>query len=632
MKRRTQVIAASVAALALLAGVGIWYQAKRKNGSTDKFITAVIDSGSIRRTVSATGTIQAVVTVQVGSQISGRIQELNADFNSVVKKGQVLAVIDPSTFQAQQQRAAAALTTAKADIANTEATQAMRRADLASAKANVQSLQVALKEAQRQFGRSDKLFKEGLIPQQDYDAAQAALEQAEAKLTQGKAQLNQSEASLRSVTSQLEQARARVLQAEADLRMAEVNLGYTRIVSPIDGVVVERNVDIGQTVAASLSAPTLFLIANDLTKMQVFAQVDEADIGVLSENAQADFTVDAFPGQTFRGKISEIRLTSKLPTQSSGSSSSSNVVIYSVIMDVTNPQMKLRPGMTANVNFTVQKTQDVMRVANSALRYKPSDRDPAEIARLMKDLPREEAAAPAAPNASEPQATRADRRSDPSRVAARMAEKQSPEANGTLTPEIRARIAARLAERGRKIEDVPPEILSRMAARMAGGSSEEGGQTAFRHRPGGSAEGGDMSSGPGGRHGGEGWGGGRGGRSGRMLSAIQDGTKAVIAPSGTDAYGIHGGMKIRFPQAEAPRPVWGLVWVLDASGKPQPRKVKLGISDGRQTAILGGDLKPGDSVILGEINEDAKSGNGNSSRSPFTGGQGRPGMGGGRPH
>ena len=176
--------------------------------------------------------------------------------------------------------------------------------------------------------------------------------------------------------------------------MAEVTLHYTNIISPIDGVVIERNVDIGQTVAASFQTPTLFLIANDLSRMQLIAQIDEADIGVLSEKAKVDFTVDAFPGQVFQGKISEIRLTSKLPTSSTSGTSqtastggtASNVVVYNVIIDVDNPQLKLRPAMTANVSFTVASAHNVLRVANSALRYRPSEMSPEAIQKLLESM------------------------------------------------------------------------------------------------------------------------------------------------------------------------------------------------------------------------------------------------------
>ena len=270
-----------------------------------------------------------------------------------------------------------------------------RRAELSSAKANVEVSRVALKEAERQLKRAEGLFKDGLIAQRDLDTAQATFEQAGARLMQAEAQVNQTEASIRSALSQQDQAAANVKQARAELTMADVNLRYTSIVSPIDGVVIERSVDIGQTVAASFQAPLLFLIANDLTKMQVIAQIDEADIGALSEKAKVDFAVDAFPGQTFRGEIAEIRLTSKLPSSSTSTGSSgstggggtaSNVVVYNVMIDVNNPALKLRPGMTANVNFTVASTENVLKVANSALRYRPSDKNPEEIQKLLTSL------------------------------------------------------------------------------------------------------------------------------------------------------------------------------------------------------------------------------------------------------
>jgi HlyD family secretion protein len=552
-----------VAGLAILfAGYSYWKH-KGKNPQ-DKYLTVKVDRGNVRRTVSSTGTLQAVVTVQVGSQVSGRVQELHADFNSVVKKGQVLALIDPANFQAQRERAQAQLATAQASVKNAEANLVNRRAELSSAKANVEFSRVTLKEAERQLKRTQGLFQDGLIAQRDLETAQATFEQGGAKLMQAEAQVNQTEAGIRSALSQQDQAAANVKQARAELTMADVNLRYTSIVSPIDGVVIERSVDIGQTVAASFQAPLLFLIANDLTKMQVIAQIDEADIGALSEKAKVDFSVDAFPGQTFRGEIAEIRLTSKLPSSStstgssgasSGGGTASNVVVYNVMIDVDNPALKLRPGMTANVNFTVASTDNVLKVANSALRYRPSDKNPEEIQKLLSSL------------------------------------------SGEVSADTR-----RPAPAGSSAASAPPQSST--------GSSEAGGGGDASGRRRGGWQGGDGSGGN--RMGGErSWQGRSGGRSG-------GGAQAVIGPSKTDIYGINAGMKIRFPQAEESRPTPGMIWVLDSAGQPQPRRVRLGITNGRETALVGGDLKEGDTIITGELgDEDAATQQRGGTGSPF---------------
>ena len=554
-----------VAGLAILfAGYSYW-KSKGKNPQ-DKYLTVKVDRGNVRRTVSSTGTLQAVVTVQVGSQVSGRVQELHADFNSVVKRGQVLALIDPANFQAQRERSQAQLATAQASVKNAEANLVNRRAELSSAKANVEVSRVALKEAERQQKRAEGLFKDGLVAQRDLDTAQATFEQAGARLMQAEAQVNQSEASIRSALSQQDQAAANVKQARAELTMADVNLRYTSIISPIDGVVIERSVDIGQTVAASFQAPLLFLIANDLTKMQVIAQIDEADIGAMSEKAKVDFTVDAFPGQTFRGEIAEIRLTSKLPSSSTSTGSStagggggtaSNVVVYNVMIDVDNPALKLRPGMTANVNFTVASTDNVLKVANAALRYRPSDKNPEEIQKLLTSL------------------------------------------SGEVSADTR-----RPAPAGGNMTSAPPQSTP--------GSSEAGGRGEGWGRR---REAGQGGGGSGGNRGERSWHGRSGGRS-------SSGAQAVIGPSKTDIYGINAGMKIRFPQAEEARPTPGMIWVLDSAGQPQPRRVRLGITNGRETALVSGDLKEGDTVITGELgDEDTAAQQRGNTGSPFGGGR-----------
>lgn len=377
-KRSHKIIGGS---LILLVGLLVFflYPSTNAKGIAPNFLTATVKKGSVHRTVSSTGTLEAVVTVQVGSQVSGRIQELDADYNSVVKKGQVLAILDPANYQAQRDRSQASLTTAKANLQNAEATILNRQAELKSSRANVDSANVDADLTSRQFKRQQELFKEKLITEQDVEDARAAMQQSAARLKQAAAQVDQSAAALASAQAQKEQAAASIRQAEAELKIADINLHYTTITSPIDGVVIERNVDIGQTVAATLQAPTLFLIANDLNHMRLIAQVDEADIGGISEQAAVRFTVDAFPEEVFKGKISEIRLGSSTST----AGTASNVVVYNVIVDVANPSLKLRPGMTATVEFTVANADDVLTIPNTALRFKPSSAEGAGPGRVM---------------------------------------------------------------------------------------------------------------------------------------------------------------------------------------------------------------------------------------------------------
>ena len=338
-----------LSALALIGAGWFWF-GSGNGADTDTYITSTAERGVIRNSVAATGTIQAVLTVQVGSQVSGRIATLSADFNSVVRKGQVLATIDPANFDAQLEQARADLSNTRAGVGTAQAQVATQRADLEAAK-------IAARDAAAALKRARELGTDGIVSTRDLEIAQATFDQATAHVEQSQAQVQASLAAL-------DQSKARVDQSRASVRLAEVNRVYTVITSPVDGVVISRNVDVGQTVAASLSAPVLFSIANDLTKMQVVANVDEADIGSITGESRVGFTVDAFPGETFNGSLNQIRLNPQ--TQQ-------NVVTYSVIIDFPNPELKLRPGMTANTTFTIAERADALRIPNSSLRFWPDD-------------------------------------------------------------------------------------------------------------------------------------------------------------------------------------------------------------------------------------------------------------------
>lgn len=273
-----------------------------------KYRLESVDRGDVIMTVTATGTISATTTVQVGSQVSGIVSRIHADFNSRVRRGQLLAELEPAPFEAQVEQ---------------------RRADLVQAD-------VQRRNAETSFRRQERLLAEALASQAEYDTARANFEAAEAQAD----------------------------QAQAALRQAQTNLRYTKILSPIDGVVVDRQYDIGQTVAASFQAPTLFTIAQDLTKMQVQADVDQSDIGRVQVGQAARFTVDAYPEQEFQGRIAQIRLNATV---------NQNVITYPVMVEVENPEEQLRPKMTADVTIEVDRVTDVLRVPNAALRFRPTD-------------------------------------------------------------------------------------------------------------------------------------------------------------------------------------------------------------------------------------------------------------------
>ena len=303
-KQRRFLISAIVVVAAVL--VGLFFLRRGRDDGGEQYRTDAASRGDITATASATGTLSAVTTVQVGSQVSGIISKLYADFNSQVKKGQVLAELDPTPFLQTVEQRQADVTKSQIDMANTLLT----------------------------YNRQKRLAAAGLVAQAEVDAAKAGYDSA----------------------------RAQLAQSQASLKQAKTNLGFTKIYSPIDGQVVDRQYDIGQTVAASFQAPTLFTIAQDLTKMQVKADIDQSDIGRIQAGQPVRFTVDAYPDQPFHGQISQVRLNATV---------NQNVITYPVIVEVPNPDLKLRPSMTADVTIQVDTVRNVLRVPNSALRFRP---------------------------------------------------------------------------------------------------------------------------------------------------------------------------------------------------------------------------------------------------------------------
>ena len=371
-----------VVVILLAAAVGAVFWAYFYNSENDEsavYRLGKVERGDVVSAVSSTGTLSAVITVQVGSQVSGQIKELLADFNSEVRRDQVIARIDPENFEAKVRQAQADLAVARANVAIQEASYKKAQADLKSAlaapeeaKAQLLKSKVILADAKRDLDRKRVLLKRAAISQSQLDQAQAAHDQAQAQLAAAQAQLINQTAMVESrraqliiAEAQIKQARAQVLRAEAALHQAEVDLDHTIIRSPVDGVVIERAVDTGQTVAASLQAPKLFTIAQNLRKMQVEANVDEADIGRIKSGQQANFSVDSFPGRDFRGKVEQIRKAAQTVQ---------NVVTYTVVVSAENPDLRLLPGMTANVQIVVAERSDVIKVPNAALRFLPNGR------------------------------------------------------------------------------------------------------------------------------------------------------------------------------------------------------------------------------------------------------------------
>jgi HlyD family secretion protein len=323
VKRNRKFLLVGIAPVAVLLALAFW--GLRDGAKENPYITAAVQGGDVTQVVTATGTLQAVITVQVGSQVSGTISKLNADFNSKVKQGQIVALLDQDKFKAAVDQA---------------------KANVLSSQANEAKSKVAVEDAKRTLDRNRELRKRELVAQSDLDTAETAYNSA---------------------VAQEQVSRAQVELAKAALQQAQVDLDHTVIRSPVDGIVVSRNVDVGQTVAASLQAPVLFLIANDLSKMQVDTNVSEGDVGNVWVDQDSEFTVDAYPTRRFQGKVLQVR-NAPIMVQ--------NVVTYDAVVGVDNKDLLLKPGMTANVQFMVSRKEAVLKVPNAALRFRPPESKP----------------------------------------------------------------------------------------------------------------------------------------------------------------------------------------------------------------------------------------------------------------
>jgi len=473
--------------LAALGAGGYAYYRQRNVQPPPSVMTSAVVRGDIVDTVGATGTLQAVTTVQVGSQVSGTIQTLHADFNSLVRKGQVLARLDPSLFQTQIEQA---------------------RANLIRAQADLERFRVALDDARTKLTRAQELSARQLIPRTELESSEVAVRSAEA---------------------QIRSAEAQVTQAQASLNQNQVNLRHTVITAPIDGLVISRNVDAGQTVAASMNAPVLFVLAADLSQMQVVANLDESDVGRIRPGQRVTFTVDAYPAEDFTGTVSQVRLQPQVLQ---------NVVSYSTVIDVPNPALKLKPGMTATVSVEIARREDVLRVPNAALRFRPTNEIFAALGQQAPETP----AFGSAPARITTTAPAADDTGAPTAPPAGGEAERSDSQGARISPEQRQRVREAMGERGRGF----------------GGLAGRGGRV---RTP-------DSQEAP--------------------ASQVTGGVSAERPPQATTIDALFGPL----PAVETA----GRVWLYE-DGLLRPIPVRLGITDGQATELLAGDLEEGAEVV-----------------------------------
>lgn len=497
-------IAIAVAVVALLGGGYFW--SKRKGGDAeDGYRTETVQRGDIRVGISATGTLSAISTVTVGSQISGQVTEVRVDFNSPVKKGEVLAEIDPSTYQAELERG---------------------NAQIASARASLVQAQASLQNAQLDYRRKADLGRQKLVAQGDVDQARAAFEQARAQVNSAQAQIHQQTAALKNT---------------------QVNIGRSVIRSPVDGVVLTRKIEPGQTVAASFSAPELFTIAEDLSKMKIELAVDESDIGQVKAGQNVSFTADAFPDRQFKGVVEQVRMAA---------TTTNNVVTYPVVVTVDNSDGTLLPGLTVNAEIEVSKREGVFKIGNAALRFKPAEGSP------LAELQPAGMAGPG--NGGGRQQGSGE---DLQKLAATLA----------LSAPQKSAFDAALAEQQRQQAERAAKWQEAAKQQQSGGNRLMGGGMRFGPPGGGGGDAAMMAQ-----------------MRARMRDRMNQQFAAFVATLN-----------------EGQRATWnaGLDALLNAkrvlvyklvNGKPEGVMVKLGASDGSSTEVSGRDLKEGDLIVSGE--------------------------------
>lgn len=500
MNKKLLLIAGIVVVLGV-AGAAYWMLAGKPEQPA--FRLAKLERGALVAAVSATGTLNPVVSVQVGSQVSGQVKEIFVDYNSVVKKGDVIARIDPESF-------ALRVNQAMSDLEASRATALTQRANVAALQAEVSRAQVAHAETERDLKRNQMLVDKGFV-------SQAALEKTQSAVAIAAEQVKTAQAQRAVGDAQIRNGEALVKQRESQLAQAKVDLERTTIRAPVDGIVISRSVDAGQTVAASLQAPVLFLIARNLTDMQVEASIDESEIGRITIGQEATFTVDSFPGRTFRGKITQVRKAA-LVVQ--------NVVTYAAIISAPNPDLTLLPGMTTNVRITVANRDQVLRVPNAALRFRP----PGMAAPAKGDKDAQKAESAAAPG------------------------------GGGQAQAMRERLTKELglsAEQQAKLEAIQKATAEKIAAISVDDPAQRKKEV------------------------------------GRLRAQSRTEIAAILNEEQLKRY------EAMAAEQRGVATTRGTVWVAEGSQAPKSIAVRLGISDGTFTELLGGELKEGDAVIIG---------------------------------
>jgi HlyD family secretion protein len=548
--------------LLLVAGLGAWAFASRKNGEGDesgaRYRVEAVGRGAIVASVSATGTVTPTTTVIVGSQLSGQVVEILADYNSEVKAGQVLARLNRDTLLARRDAARADLAQARAARQLTDAQAEKTRADLRKAEAQQSDMQAQLAraeallvDAETTFERQNSLKARGIATDVTLQSATtqratqgAAKRSAEAQIASSRAQIAALEADLKVVEAQKLSGDALIAKAEAQVRQIEVDLANSEIKAPVDGVVIQRNVELGQTVAASLQSPTLFLVAQNLRLIEIYVNVDESDVGRVRPGQEVEFTVNAYMARTFRGRVKQIRL---------GSQTVQNVVIYTTIVAVPNDDMALLPGMTANLRIFTERKGDVLRVPNAALRWQPASA--ARNAGWSSGGPPPEPLGggedPAGPFAAGPAAAGAG-------------------FQGQMLAELKAELAltpAQMEEAGKLARAMRTEIQAAGSDPAARREAARAARQTFS----------------------------------RALEALLEPAQREKYKAFQEARRGRGGPGNAGPGRNATAGTPGRVHVLDERGNPRVVELRLGATDGAFTEILGGTLTPEDRVIVGAV-------------------------------
>jgi HlyD family secretion protein len=528
--KKTYLVTGAVA-VALVVAAGGWWWLQRGGSDAVQYRTGKIERGPLQAAVSASGAVSPVTQVTVGTQVSGQVKEILVDFNSEVKAGQLIAVIDPETFEYR-------VRSAQADVDAARAVVLTAQANVVAARAQVSRAQTDLAEARRTHERNLMLVSKEFIARSTADQSNALVNTSLEAVKAAEAQLGVSEAQVKS-------AQANVAQREATLAQARVDLARTRITSPVNGIVIKRAIEKGQTVAASLQAPELFIIAQNLREMQVEASIDEADVGRIRTGQKASFTVDAFPGRTFEGQISQVRKAAL---------NVSNVVTYVAVVTFANPDGRLLPGMTANVRVITDVRDSVLKVPNSALRVRIAGVEPAAQA------------APVAPAAS---ATNSEASGAPPAGAAGQNAAQAPAGAGGPAAEFRNRLVKELQLDAAQTEKVDAIYADARPKFMQLRDLPEADRTKARER---------------------------------ITADIRARIAELLTPEQKTRYAA---MVAEVAGRTVTR---GRVHVLDADGKPKALNVRLGITDGTSTELLlapnspeAAELKEGASVITGVV-------------------------------